>query len=289
MRIREGFPGQRLRVLPADVARAASASGPTSRLLVTDAGYFPHAHHHGRTRRRGASGTVVIVCVGGRGWCRTAGGEVAVTRAQALVLPAGLPHTYGADDAHPWTIWWLHAAGPDARSFDRQLGGDPPRPAVVDLHDVLEVQRDVERVVEHLETDETGPTLLRAAGAAWSVLAQVAAGAAAGSPVRREPVRQAQEHLRAHLDAPVSVAALAREAGLSTSHFTALFRAATGGGVVEYAKRLRMARACELLVTTDLPVAEVARCVGYADPFYFARHFRGVHGCSPTVFRRREE
>nr|BFF21235.1 hypothetical protein GCM10025730_47560 [Promicromonospora thailandica] len=71
MRIRDGFPGQRLRVLPGAVARAASQAGPTSRLLVTDAGYFPHAANHGRVRARGATGTIVIVSVAGRGWCRT--------------------------------------------------------------------------------------------------------------------------------------------------------------------------------------------------------------------------
>ncbi|WP_205706636.1 helix-turn-helix domain-containing protein [Kineococcus vitellinus] len=289
MRIREGFPGQRLRVLPADVVRAASAGGPTSRLLVTDAGWFPRALHHGRARRAGASGTVVIVCAAGRGWCRAGAGTVAVGPGQALVVPAGLPHAYGAEDSDPWTIAWLHATGPDAREFERTLTGGGPRAVVVDLHDVVAVLGEVERVVEHLETDETAPTLVRASGAAWNVLAGVAADALAGSPVHREPVRRVQQHLRAHLEAPVSVTALAAMTGLSASHFAALFHAATGGGVVEYAKRLRMARACELLITTSLPVGEIARSVGYADAFYFSRQFRSVHGCSPSAFRSREQ
>lgn len=287
MRIREGFPGQRSRVLPPDVVAAASGTGVLGRLLVTDAGFFPHARHHGRTRRRGAAGTVLIVCVQGRGWCRTAEGETAVGTGQALVLPAGLGHVYGADDEDPWTIWWLHAAGSDAAVFEAELLPDGGV-RVVDLHDTGRVVADVERAVQCLETDETPSTLLRAAGAGWSALAQVSADAQDGSPVRAEPVRQAQEHLRTHLDAPVQVAALARSVGLSSSHFAALFHAATGGGVVEYAKRLRMARACELLTTTPRPISEIARAVGYADPLYFSRQFRSVHGCSPSRFRDRD-
>ena len=48
-----------------------------------------------------------------------------------------------------------------------------------------------------------------------------------------------------------------------------------------------LARASELLVTTDMPVSEIAQSVGYADPFYFSRQFRSVRGCSPTRFRER--
>ncbi|WP_235915600.1 helix-turn-helix domain-containing protein [Puerhibacterium puerhi] len=287
MRIREGFPGQRLRVLPADVVRAASATGPTARLLVTDAGYFPHAAHHGRTRRHGAGGTILIAAVAGRGACRTSEGTYDVAAGQALVIPARTPHVYWADDTDPWTIWWMHARGPDATAFEDQLAEHAGQDgvAVVDLHDLLRVVADLERAVVALETDETYPTLLRASGAAWSVMAQVTADAAAGSPARGEPVRAAQEYLRTHLDAPVRVGDLARRCGLSTSHFAALFRAATGGGVVEYVKRQRMARACELLITTRLPIADVARAVGYDDPFYFSRQFRSVHACSPSEFR----
>ncbi|MFI6424337.1 helix-turn-helix domain-containing protein [Promicromonospora sp. NPDC050880] len=288
MRIRDGFPGQRLRVLPSAVVRAASQAGPASRLLVTDAGYFPHAANHGRVRARGAVGTIVIVSAAGRGWCRTPGGLHRIDAAQALVIPAGVPHEYWADDDDPWTIWWMHARGPDVGEFERDLArhAGPDDVAVVEVHDQVRVLADLERVVDALEADETYPSLLRCAGAGWSVLAQIGADAAAGSPVRGEPVRAAQEYLRTHLDAVVEVAALARRFGLSTSHFSARFRAATGGGVVEYVKRLRMARACELLITTELPVADIARSVGYPDPFYFSRQFRTVHACSPTAFRQ---
>jgi len=124
-------------------------------------------------------------------------------------------------------------------------------------------------------------------GGAVAVLAQLAADAASGSQVRTEPVRAAQVYLREHLDSPLRVDDLAARVGLSTSHFSALFRRATGGGVVEYVKRLRIARASELLVTSAMPVADIARAVGYDDAFYFARQFRRVQDCSPTEFRRR--
>ncbi len=74
---------------------------------------------------------------------------------------------------------------------------------------------------------------------------------------------------------------------LSTSHFSALFRSATGMAVTEYLKRLRSARARELLITTSMPISDLAKRVGYDDAFYFSRQFRSVNGVSPREFRRR--
>jgi transcriptional regulator GlxA family with amidase domain len=46
-----------------------------------------------------------------------------------------------------------------------------------------------------------------------------------------------------------------------------------------------MDHARELLDTTDLPIGAVARSVGYRDPFYFARHFRLIHGQTASQYR----
>jgi AraC-like DNA-binding protein len=46
-----------------------------------------------------------------------------------------------------------------------------------------------------------------------------------------------------------------------------------------------MAEARSLLVETELPVGEVARRVGMADPGYFSRMFRRAHGTSPRSWR----
>ena len=59
--------------------------------------------------------------------------------------------------------------------------------------------------------------------------------------------------------------------------------------MLAYQTALRMARARQLLDRTAAPVAEIAREVGYEDPFYFSRRFQRHHGMSPTQFRRRDE
>lgn len=282
----DGFPGQRLRVLPSPLVTRALSSGVTSRLLVTDAGHFPHAAGHGRQRVHGAGEAIVILCLDGVGQCTIDGRTITVPAGTALVIPPGTPHLYQADADQPWTIWWLHVAGGDvAHLLEPILQGR--RGHLVEVHDLFRATAAIERVVDLMERDETTASLTAAAGSAWGLLAQLAADQLHGSPSAREPIQHALAHLREHVAEPVTVPELARLAGLSRSHFTTLFRAATGHSVVEYLRSLRMARARALLITTSLTVAEIAATVGYPDQFYFSRQFHKVNGSSPSAYRSR--
>ena len=84
---------------------------------------------------------------------------------------------------------------------------------------------------------------------------------------------------------PLSLSDVARELGLTPGHLTTVVRRRTGRTVQEWITERRMADARALLSTTDLPISEVARRVGIADPGYFARLFRTTHGVSPRSWR----
>lgn len=283
MYLRDGFPGQRLHVLPSPLVEKALQRKPTSRLLVTDAGYFPHAALHGRVRRAGSTQAIVILCADGAGWCELHDRRHEVGPGDVLVIPPGVPHRYYAHPTTPWSIWWLHVLGEDVPDLLEATGLTAVGPTAP-MTDPFRAFSLVESVCDDLDRDETAASLTSAAGAAWHLLALLAAERY-GRTNGREPIGRVQAHLRAHLASPVSVPALARLAGFSPSHFSARFRAVTGFSVTEYVKRLRMARARQLLITSDRTVAEIAAVVGYPDAFYFSRHFGAVNGVSPRAFR----
>ena len=279
-----GFAGERISVLARPLMREALGLPVTSRLLVTDCGYFPTAADHLRSRTEGSPQAIVIVCVDGAGWCRLPSGRYDVEAGQVLVIPAGVPHSYGAAGDHPWTIWWLHLGGADVAELVGAVlaGTDGPVVRVGDLYQAVSL---VEDALRRMERDDSVRSRQAAAGSAWHLLALLAADRAGAPASRADAIDQAEQYLREHLGARISVAELAGLARLSPSHFAALFRRATGTGVLQYQTRLRMSRARELLDTTDQPIAEIARALGYADPFYFSRQFRSVHGVSPSEYR----
>ena len=142
----------------------------------------------------------------------------------------------------------------------------------------------IDDALRRMEHDDSARSR-QAAGAAWHLLALLAADRTATPSTSGDAVEQAQRYLREHIGTRVSVAELAALTQLSSSHFAALFRRTTGAGVLQYQTRLRMARARELLDTTDLAIAEIARTLGYPDPFYFSRRFRRVHGVTASEYR----
>ncbi|MEU8894727.1 AraC family transcriptional regulator [Nocardia sp. NPDC048505] len=82
-----------------------------------------------------------------------------------------------------------------------------------------------------------------------------------------------------------SVATLAAEAGVSRALFAKRFTDLMGRPPLSYLTDFRMDEAEELLAGTEQTIAQIAKAVGYADPFGFSAAFKRYRGQSPTAFR----
>ncbi len=93
--------------------------------------------------------------------------------------------------------------------------------------------------------------------------------------------------LRDRCEEPHRLDALGDEVGLSGSRFLRRFRALFGTTPHALQSEARMARACELLRESSLPVTEVCLAVGYESLGSFSAAFARRMGCSPRAFRAR--
>ncbi|MBB5105172.1 transcriptional regulator GlxA family with amidase domain [Streptomyces spectabilis] len=91
---------------------------------------------------------------------------------------------------------------------------------------------------------------------------------------------------RAHLHEPLPVAELARRATMSKRSFARRFTAATGTTPHAWLRNLRLSAAEELLETTDLPIEEIARRVGYGSAAVLREQFVRRRGVPPRSYRR---
>ncbi|MBU3000838.1 AraC family transcriptional regulator [Roseovarius nubinhibens] len=80
---------------------------------------------------------------------------------------------------------------------------------------------------------------------------------------------------------------LARQFRMSPSTLRRQFKD-QGASFRQLTSELRATRARDLLAKTDIPVAEVADLMGYAEPSAFFRAFREWTGCSPAQYRNRQ-
>lgn len=92
------------------------------------------------------------------------------------------------------------------------------------------------------------------------------------------------DYMVTHYKQRLTLDTLAHIAGLSSSHYSRLFKKYTGYSPIDYVTHLRMDRAKELLMLSDYKLRAVARSVGYQDEFYFSRIFKKVVGMSPSHF-----
>jgi AraC-like DNA-binding protein len=118
-------------------------------------------------------------------------------------------------------------------------------------------------------------------------LARVYGGLTPGSRARRGGLTGRQERLaKEALSAGSTLAAVAAESGLSTSHFARAFRETVGLAPHQWLIRRRVDAATEALKDRGLSLAEVAVRCGFADQSHFTRLFSRIAGVSPGAWRR---
>jgi len=88
---------------------------------------------------------------------------------------------------------------------------------------------------------------------------------------------------------PFSASELATELGMSESRFSRFFRKATGNTFTDFVNRVRVNRACQLLMDTDRLVTHICYEVGFNNVANFNRRFLEIKGMTPTEFRKQSD
>lgn len=287
-RIREGFKGQRLFVLPPAVQARCDKLPVVRDLRATDLGHFPGAPGHYVQRPRGRPEAILIYCAQGAGWCRLRGKRWAVGQGDALFIPPAVPHTYGADFSSPWSIYWVHFSGRAMGQYLAALGVSVTSP-ILHVPDPAVVVGAFEEMLGYVPHGYSDASLLGMSTALARLLGLLRwYQRAPGRRARRgeDKVIRTIELMRGRMGERISVAQLSRHVNLSPSRYAHLFRRFTGAGPMAFFARLKIQQACHALATGYDSVGEIAAQLGFEDPLYFSRAFRRVAGMSPTQYRR---
>lgn len=108
--------------------------------------------------------------------------------------------------------------------------------------------------------------------------------AAAGDGRRK--IVQATEYVNAYMHRTIRLEELAVALDVSVSQLAALFKRTLGQPPHRFIMNLRVARAREMLVTTALPLTEIALACGFSHQEHMTRIFKRETGLTPAVYRR---
>jgi AraC-like DNA-binding protein len=285
----QGFPGQIIHFLPANLLRQVGRHPLGVGLHIKCLGWYPKARLHGVSRPHGLDESILIFCTKGKGWAEMDGCRFSVATGEVLFIPANKPHDYGAYDHDPWSIHWAHFAGTAAASYASLL---PAHGYVLSIQsaDAKEIERMFRETYRLASTGLTERTLLLASHILRYVLGllffQTGRNLGGGSHALAHDLSKSIAFMRANLSRSLTLQELSRQAGLSPTRYSLLFREQTGSSPVDHHIRLRMQAACHYLDATALSIKEVAAKLGYNDPYYFSRIFQKIVGYSPLAYRR---
>jgi AraC-like DNA-binding protein len=226
---------------------------------------------------------VAVVISTGGGWYEDARGRRTTVTAPALLwLTPGVPHHYAPDPGTGWDEGFVDFTGPATTSYT-ELGYIEPDRHVVPLSDATGPRAVIGRMARAARRDN--PLLEVETGAAVHELLVALRRARADLTPDGHQVLKA---LARDAFTPMTVADHAARHGMTLAELRTAVRRGAGCSPKDYLLGIRLGRAKELLAATDLPVAAVARRVGYDDPAYFSRLFTRRVGTPPVRFRAQQ-
>ena len=100
-------------------------------------------------------------------------------------------------------------------------------------------------------------------------------------------ISRALLYIHTNYNRVITIEELAKIAGYSKSRFSHLFVIECGETPITYQRNIQLSMACELLITTENKISEIALHCGFQDPLYFSRAFKKKYHISPKEHREK--
>lgn len=88
-----------------------------------------------------------------------------------------------------------------------------------------------------------------------------------------------------NLKGPIPLEKIAEVAGMTTASFSRWFKRQTGNTFTSFLNHSRISEASRLIITTEMPISEIAFRCGFENVSHFNRTFKKIKGCSPRQLR----
>lgn len=296
---KDGFLGERAVILPPMIIEMEENDSLVSSLYITDIGHYPMAEHHHRVRQEAIDQYVLIYCVDGSGWYVLKGQRYEVKRNQYFILPAGMPHEYGATEGERWTIYWVHFRGAHAAVYAE--GAQKPQEVKAAMNSNISNRNNIfEEILSTLHFGDGIEDLRYASSLLHYYLASLRYLRQYRSTIRYDAshsnkpfhtdkhtgiVDAAIHYMKENVERHLTLQDVLDYVGYSSTRFSALFKKETGASPLAYFNRLKIEYACQMLKTTDMHINQICYKVGIEDSLYFSRMFSKAMGMSPSEYR----
>jgi AraC-like DNA-binding protein len=103
--------------------------------------------------------------------------------------------------------------------------------------------------------------------------------------ISKSTYQKCKQYIDANFSVIKSPNQVADKCDIDVRYMASLFKKYDHLPPSRYIMCLKMNKATNLLLATDLKIKEIARHVGFDDPYHFSKNFKQFHGYSPKKFR----
>jgi AraC-like DNA-binding protein len=280
-------PHHRYCVIPQSVQQRIIKHPLLSSLFLTEIGYEDDTVFHPFTKSKGQSKYLLVYVSAGQGSYQINRKSYNVNENDFFVLPIAYADSLKASRENPWSIYWAYFSGTHSAQMVQHLVGNKYSPKkakplvgrVAQFNDIL----------HHLELMENIENLVYANSRFYSFLCSFRLMVLSTKQhSKKDGVIQSIEYMREHINGMITLDNLADVAGLSVSHYCAMFKQKTMQTPMQLYTSMKIQRACQLLQNRNQTIKSIAYSLGFFDQYHFSKVFKQVMGVPPKNFRKRE-
>ncbi len=231
-----------------------------------------------QVRRQGFDCMLIAYTIAGAGKLEVRGKSYTILPGDLFVIDCDEYQYYGTEGEN-WEFYWMHFHGGESRRIVHSIlkGGGPVYQAgdQINLFDQVFI----------LSENPCMKSDILVSSKIYGLLTKLLllAGDYREMP---EEIERAVTFIENHSADEIGLDDIARVAHLSKYHLCRRFKNRIGMSPYEYLLNIRLNRAKELLVTTSIPVLQIAEQCGFCNQSGFMRLFRRVQGCTPLQYRK---
>lgn len=275
----------RYSIVPENTHRRIKNHALTSNLYVTEIGFDEETSYSPVLANRRAGDFFLLYVVKGAGRYKHKRTAHEVTENDYIVIPATQVAALESSMDQPWTIYWAFFSGTGAPDVARFLMGRDGKPKkakplvgrVAQFNDIL----------HHLALMDNIENLVYVNSRFYSFVCSFKLKVlAAKSHGQKDRAIHTIEYMRENLNKVVTLEELADRAGLSVSHYCAVFKRRTSQTPMQLFTSMKIQRACQWLQDQNTTIKNIAYNLGFFDQYHFSKVFKEVMGMSPKDYKK---
>lgn len=236
----------------------------------------PEGHYFSWDSGRTLSALQLVTISQGSGFLQFSEARYKVGPGSVFILPPGCWHRYRPDPEIGWVEDWIELRG---STLEAWIAKGLLKPGVTQISLESPSWGWLKEIHSLCRAHSPGfrPAI---AGLAMAYLAQVLAGAE--SSKTSDIILRARELLLTGLDVHV----VAKQLGISYLTLYRHFKKTTGLGPKEYALKIRLAQAEDLISGSDMSIKQVAKRLGFHSASHLSLEYKKAHGVAPQMTRQ---